>query len=357
VIQFRKIAFVLVTVIIGSFLNCSGNKPDFRTFPKIDAHVHIDTKEPIFMEEALKYGFQVLTITTGASSSEEIEFYLDCAIDQKIHYPDNIAYTTTFSMENCESPDWTVKTIEKLSRDFDGGAVAVKVWKDIGMTFRDGDGEFIMIDDPMFDPIFEFLAAENKPLIAHIGEPLNCWLPPDSITINSDREYFETYTQYYLYLHPEYPTHAQLMAARDNVMAKHPDLKVIGCHLGSLEWDVDVLAKTLDRYPNFAVDVSARVCHLQIQDREKVRKFLLKYKDRILYGTDLLAADGECSLEFMRWVWEGDWQYFSTRDDSLTSPNFDQKYQGLNLPTSALKHIYYKNARKWVPGLFVQKEA
>lgn len=353
--SWKNIVFILLVIGLGCFLECGRKKPDFKTFPKIDAHVHVYTKEPAFMEQALQYGFQVLTITTGSSSTAQIHHYLDCARYQQKHYPDNIAYTTTFSMEGWEAPDWAAKTINQLHCDFENGAVAVKAWKDIGMTFRDADGDFIMIDDPMFDPVFEFLVAENKPLIAHIGEPRNCWLPPDSITIKSDREYFETYTQYYLYLHPEYPTHAQLMAARDNVMAKHPNLKLIGCHLGSLEWDVDVLAKTLDRYPNFAVDVSARVCHLQIQDREKVRQFLLKYQDRILYGTDLLAADGECSTEYMQWVWEGDWQYFSSKDDSLVSPNFDQQFQGLDLPTPVLKRIYYKNAQKWIPGLFTQK--
>ena len=72
------------------------------------------------------------------------------------------------------------------------------------------------------------------------------------------------------------------------MLAAHPKLRVIGCHLGSMEHDVDEIAKRLDRYPNFAVDTAARVVNLMAQPREKVRAFLIKYQDRVLWGTDLM---------------------------------------------------------------------
>jgi hypothetical protein len=33
-------------------------------------------------------------------------------------------------MENFSAPDWSEKTINKLRKDFEAGAIAVKVWKD-----------------------------------------------------------------------------------------------------------------------------------------------------------------------------------------------------------------------------------
>ena len=48
------------------------------------------------------------------------------------------------------------------------------------------------------------------------------------------------------------------MDARDHILAKHPNLVVIGAHIGSLEYNVDEVAKRLDKYPNFHVEVSAR---------------------------------------------------------------------------------------------------
>ena len=40
------------------------------------------------------------------------------------------------------------------SKAFADGAVAVKVWKEIGMVLKDPDGHWVMIDDPRFDPRF-----------------------------------------------------------------------------------------------------------------------------------------------------------------------------------------------------------
>jgi predicted TIM-barrel fold metal-dependent hydrolase len=51
--------------------------------------------------------------------------------------------------------------------------------KEVGMDIRDRNGRFILPDDPLFDPIYAFLADRGKPLLAHLGEPLAAWLPLD----------------------------------------------------------------------------------------------------------------------------------------------------------------------------------
>jgi predicted TIM-barrel fold metal-dependent hydrolase len=165
---------------------------------------------------------------------------------------------------------------------FKNGAVAVKFWKEIGMVVKDPNGRYVMVDDPRFDPLFDLIQRSGKTVIAHIGEPYNCWLPLDSMTVDGDRHYFKEHPQYHGYLHPEVPGYWKQIEARDHVLAKHPKLHVVGCHLGSLEFDVDELAKRLDGYPNFAVDMAARIVHFQVQDQNKVRKFILKYQDRLL---------------------------------------------------------------------------
>ncbi len=113
------------------------------------------------------------------------------------------------------------------------------------------------------------------------------------MTVSSDSSYFAEHPEYHMFLHPEYPSYEAQIKARDHLLEKHPDLKFIGCHLGSLEWNVDSLAKRLDRFPNMVVDMSARICHLQFQsasNRNRVRNFCIKYQDRLLYGTD--TGDG-----------------------------------------------------------------
>jgi predicted TIM-barrel fold metal-dependent hydrolase len=274
------------------------------------------------------------------------------AKEMKDHFPQWISYITTFSMENFEDPGWAEHVIHGLKNDFEQGAIGVKVWKDIGMTFRDSMGHFVFLDDPLFEPVLDFISSSNKPLITHIGEPKNCWLPVDSMTVNSDKSYFTRNPQYHMYLHPDYPSYERLIASRDSVLARYPDLKMIGAHLGSLEYDVEQLAQRLDRYPNFSVDLAARVCHLQVQDREKVREFLTKYQDRILYATDVGVTDenSEQRIESLGDQWKQDWDFFATAD-SLTSRKVDGKFRGLDLEAEVLRKIFSTNALQWYPGI------
>ena len=151
------------------------------------------------------------------------------------------------------------------------------------MAYKDSAGRFIMIDDPKFDPVIEFIIEQEKTVMAHFGEPKNCWLPLDQMTVNNDRNYFKNHPEYHMYLHPEYPCYDDQINARDRFVEKQPDMRFVGAHLGSLEWDVDELAKRLDKFPNMAVDMAARISHLQHQtklNREKVREFLIRYQDR-----------------------------------------------------------------------------
>jgi len=334
-------------------LSCAERKVDFSAMKKVDAHVHIDTYDPSFAETSAADNFTLLTIVTGASDLSYIKEQLLYARAQATAHPDAVHYATTFCMDGFQDPDWAARTIDKLEQDINGGAIAVKVWKDIGMTFQFPDGRFIKIDDPIFDPVLNYIAQRNIPLVAHIGEPKNCWLPLDEMTVNGDRNYFRTHPQYHMYLHPEYPSYEELIESRDAMLARHPDLRVIGAHLGSLEWDVSELAKRLDQYPNFAVDLAARICHLKIQERSKVRKFLIAYSDRILYGTDLIIESETDASRFRtkcQNTWRLDWRYF-TGDEEMTSEDVDTPYTALALPAKVVKRIFYENAMRWYPGL------
>lgn len=337
------------------FFSCKGPGEDlYHQITKIDAHVHIRTEDPAIMEFAKEQGFKFLSINTGSGSQEHIDNQMRVAKAVKNQYEDEIAYITTFSMENFEDPSWTDEVISQLQKDFDEGADGVKVWKDIGMTFRYGDSSFVFIDDPLFDPIFDFISSQGKTLIAHIGEPKNCWLPIESMTVKNDKAYFKDHPQYHMYLHPEDPSYEKLVQSRDNVLAKHPDLKLVGAHLGSLEWDVGELGERLDLYPNFAVDMAARVCHFQVQDKEKVKDFIIKYQDRLLYSTDIVVSEDSDIEERIAWLdneWKTDWAYFSG-NETMNSPHVEGAFEGLGLEEDVLRKIYYSNTINWYPGIF-----
>jgi predicted TIM-barrel fold metal-dependent hydrolase len=345
------IPFLAMVLVLSA---CSGNKAElYQEMIKIDAHVHIRTTEPSFMEYTKSEGFKLLTINTRSYSQEYIDSQKEYAMKMESLFPKEISWLATFSMENFEDEGWADGVIRQLQEDLDQGAVGFKIWKDIGMTFRDSLGDFVLLDDPVFKPVLEFMEASGLPLLTHIGEPLNCWLPLDSMTVNGDKSYFKSHPEYHMYLHPDYPSHERLMQSRDHVLVTYTDLNMIGAHLGSLEWDVDVLAARLDLYPNFAVDLAARVCHFQVQEREKVRDFVIKYQDRILYATDLGVSEEnvEDRIQWLENEWRSDWLYFST-NEVMESRSVEVPFMGLDLDKKVLKKIFYSNAVQWYPGIF-----
>jgi len=366
--NFRILTIILMSIALIGF-SCKQKKSaksefcteaDFKTMEKVDIHCHISVERHAFMDQAVEYNFKILTINTDASSDplENIAEQERTAILQHEAFPDNLAWLTTFSMTGWDDPDWQQKTLASLEESMKRGAIGVKVWKNIGMVDRDKDGKFIMIDNEKFDPIFTYLEKNNIPLCGHLGEPKNCWLPLEEMTVNNDRLYFKEHPQYHMYLHPDFPSYEDQIIARDNMLRKHPDLHFMGAHLGSLEWSVDELARHFEMFPNSTVDMAARMCHVQKQtgmDRQKVYDFFIKYQDRILYGTDEgdwkdADPDPEKLKEKVLTVWQRDWKFLTT-DEMMTSWEVDGTFQGLKLPREVLEKIYFKNALKWFPGV------
>jgi predicted TIM-barrel fold metal-dependent hydrolase len=351
--MYRRLVILILAIFLMGCTSTPGKKELYQQINKIDAHVHIRTTDPAIMEYAASEGFKLLTINTRSNSQENIDSQKDFAMKMKSLFPNEISWLATFSMENFEEAGWADGVIRKLQEDLDQGASGFKIWKDIGMTFQDSLGRFVLLDNPLFERVLAFMEASGFPLLTHIGEPLNCWLPVDSMTVNGDKSYFTNHPEYHMYLHPDYPSHERLMQSRDHVLATYPRLKMVGAHLGSLEWDVDVLAERLDRYPNFAVDMAARVCHFQIQERDKVHDFILKYQERILYATDLGVSEEnvEDRIQWLQNEWRSDWRYFAT-DSLMSSRNVEGEFMGLDLDREVLERIYYSNALKWYSGIF-----
>ena len=149
-------------------------------------------------------------------------------------------------------------------------------------VLKSSDNSYLMIDDDFFDPLFNFLNENRIPVLAHLGEPKNCWLPLEEMTSNRNRTYYTNNPEFHAYLHPEIPNYETQINARDKVLAKQPDLVFVGAHLGSLEWSYEELSKRFDLYPNFYVDLSSRLGHLLIQSAKKhdgVRDFFIAYAD------------------------------------------------------------------------------
>ena len=332
--------------------------------PKIDAHAHFGSvgtaEREAFVRFLERIDLRWLNICTGGMNAKRLDQQIAAAKELHRAAPERIGWATSFHLSNWGNAGWAKAARETLADGFANGAVAVKIWKDVGMELKEPGGRYVMADDPRIDPVYEFAAGQGRPLVAHLGEPRNCWLPLEQMTVESDRNYFAKHPQYHGFLHPEVPNYEKQVAARDAVLARHPKLRVVGCHLGSLEYDVDELAKRLDKYPNLAVDLAARIVHFQVQPREKVIAFVLRYQDRILYGTDLVFGrwpeGSQRSVEEALAGLEADYRldatYLATDQEvEVARVRAGFKARGLALPASVLRKIYFENARTWYPGL------
>lgn len=351
-----KPRLALLLVLSITFSGCKSNffrESDFRSVLKVDSHVHINNAKGYFEDQARNDNFLLVTIEVDHSDSTAVRLQHENALMTIRKNPGRVFYGATFYFDTAgfRTDMWSKKVISHLDDEIAGGAVSVKLWKNIGMTVKDRNGKFIMVDDPSISPVIDFIISKGLPITGHLGEPRNCWLPLDKMTVSGDSSYFAQNPQYHMFLHPEYPSYEDQINARDHMLEMHPHLIFIGCHLGSLEWNVDELAKRLDKFPNMAVDMAARICHLQYQsskDRNKVRDFCIKYQDRLLYGTDLTDA-GDSREELSKHIhqtWLDDWKYFTSKDE-MTSDNFTGKFEGLQLPKEVVRKIFGQNAIRW----------
>ena len=85
-----------------------------------------------------------------------------------------------------------------------------------------------------------------------------------------------------MYNKPNAPSKQAILRARDHLLRLNPNLRVVGAHLGSMEADFHQLGQHLDDYPNFAVDLAARMPYVVMQPRADIIAFIEKYQDRLL---------------------------------------------------------------------------
>ena len=324
---------------------------EFTSLEPIDTHTHVFQTGPAFvamLERLHMHLLDILVVDDTRPSQTSTEPQRQDALTFVAASVGHAQLCTTFNPFQFNDPSFPKEAIEALNEDFARGAVAVKIWKNVGMELKNASGEYVMPDDPRLEPIYKDIAAHHKTLIAHLAEPDTAWGSQDPKAPYA--RYYRANPQWDMTKKPGAPPKKAILQARDHLLAMNPDLRVVGAHLGSMEDDLDAVDAHLQRYPNFAVDTAARVLSFIILPRDKVEAFILKNQDRIVYGTDLGFRSGSDQTAVQEWEsqYALDWRYFATDD---TFEYHGHKVKGLNLPRSVLKKVYHDNAVHWIPGI------
>ncbi|MBI3830931.1 MAG: amidohydrolase family protein [Planctomycetes bacterium] len=323
---------------------------------RIDAHLHFTSEHPDYAVALAEWNLKLLNTVGSVEHPLWRERLAEPYRRLAQAYPERFGWITSFDLPGFGEREYHERVIARLGEDFANGALGCKIWKSFGMGLRDAAGAHVLVDHPILEPILSFIERSGKTLLMHIADPQGCWRP-----LGPDNQYSNFYSKYpdkYLYGRTDMPSHAELIASRDRVIERHPRLRVVGAHLGSLEYDVSELARRFERQPNFAVDTSglARAVDLGLQDRNRVRRFFEDFPDRILFGSDvnveLHAAETPESrrqaLEAMRSAHQSAFDFYET-DRTLMLR--ERTLQGLGLSEHILKQLYAENARRWYPGL------
>jgi predicted TIM-barrel fold metal-dependent hydrolase len=235
---------------------------------------------------------------------------------------------------------WIERTLKELEDDVKSGAKGLKIYKNLGLTLKDNNGNRVPTDDTRLDPIWQKCAELGIPVLIHTGEPFQFWQPKDK---NNER-WLELKQKPNRYRDPkEYPPWEQIMEEQHNVFRKHKNTTFINAHLGWLGNDLARLGKLMDEIPNMFTEIGAVLAELGRQPRF-AREWFIKYQDRIMFGKD--SWNPEEYYVYFR-VLETKDEYF----DYYRKRHAFWKMYGLGLPDEVLKKLYYKNALRIIPGI------
>lgn len=323
-----------------STLVVEGEEINSAKYPFIDVHSHqrnMDAKalaSLLIDMERINEGIMVnLSGGSGESLNKKIESI-------KKNYPNRFVVFANVDFDGVGKEGWSEKAAAQLEKDIKNGAKGLKIYKSLGLRYKDSEGNRLAIDDTRLDAIWAKCGEMGVPVLIHAADPKSFWDPMDS----DNERWLELKTHSRRKRSATDPAPwEQIIQEQHNVFKKHSNTNFINAHMGWYANNLAKLGALLDEIPNMNVGIAAVIAELGRQPKN-AKAFFIKYQDRILFGKDSWKPE-EFPTYFR--VLESDDEYFP----------YYKKYHafwamyGLNLPDEVLKKVYYKNALRLIPNL------
>lgn len=364
------VAISLTLTLASALAACKTSGKDPKTVPRvvkrsraalhlIDSHVHI-TPLPGPMNLALRL-FAELKIDKFAvkSAGNPGKPRYAATLRYANRLGERMAFFTNLDWEGIDEPGWGKREADKIERAMRDGASGIKIFKALGLGVRLANGKLLAVDDHRLDPIFERCGKLGAIVAWHVADPVAFFEP---ITPENERYAELSLAPDWSFHGKDYPSHDALLAARDRVLARFPKTTFLGIHLANYPEKISYVAKTLERFPNFYVDTSARIPEIGRHPVPTLQAFFKRFADRILFGSDLIVTprgmqlgsvskDGPPSYQDALKFYRIHRRFFETADKDFDHPTPIQgswKINGVDLPYDVLKKIYYDNADKLI---------
>ncbi|MGW5365326.1 amidohydrolase family protein [Actinopolymorpha pittospori] len=260
-------------------------------------------------------------------------------------YPGRFATFARLDWTLPSRPGWPELLVRSLQDSARRGAAGVKLWKDIGLHIRDENDKLVMINDERLSDMWSAFGELSLPVLIHTADPAAFFEPLDG---NNERiEELTRHPDWY-FGDSRFPRMQVLLDALEDVVAAHPDVTVIGAHVGCYAEDLGWVDRMLSTYPNFNVDIAARIAELGRQPRA-TRALVDRHPDRVLFGTDSFPPNREAFRRYFRFLETADEHFPYSGSNPPGSGRWT--ISGLDLGQEALRQVYGANAARLVPAL------
>jgi predicted TIM-barrel fold metal-dependent hydrolase len=250
-------------------------------------------------------------------------------------------------------PDFGEVEAARLRDAAAAGARGLKVWKLLGLRARDAGGRLVPVDDPRLDPLWAAAGTLRLPVTIHVADPIAFFEPLDAT--NERYEELRAHPDWHFWPtrgrgRPDeagFPPFDELIDGLEAVVARHPGTTFIGAHVGCAAEDLGRVDRMLAAYPNFHVDLAARIAELGRQPYS-ARELIVRWPDRVLFGTDA-PPDPAAWAVYARFLETRDESFDYEPDGGLGSQGRWQIH-GLGLAEDVLQAVYADNAMRLVFG-------
>lgn len=323
--------------------------------PIIDVHTHLDPEATdvilaLFDARNIRYAVNLSAGMPGRG--------LELAIAQQRASGGRLIPFCTLNWRETARPDFAERSVAILERCRELGVRGLKIPKVLGLYASDVDGSRLRVDAPRLDPIFEAAGRLGMMVLIHSGDPRAFFDPPGPQ--NERWEELRAHPAWSFY-GEGWPTFDQVLSEFERRVLRHPRTTFIGAHFGNAAEDPARVGRLLERAPNYYVDTSARVPEFGRHPAAQMRRFFVRWQDRVLFGTDLglsrdpstwvLGSGGDepTTQRDVERFFNATFRYFESNEGSIENPTPIQgrwPIHPVGLPASVLAKIYGGNAAR-----------
>ena len=320
-------------------------------FPFIDVHSHhwnmpiMNLDNLIEEMDSLNMKYQINLSGSGLAVFSGKQDLMDLNLSKSINnvkknYPERFGVFVNLDLSKIGRKDFKLNTEKYLLNASKIGATGLKIYKNLGLNLKDGEGNRVKVDDDRLQFIWEKCAELNLPVLIHSGEPIAFF---QNIDKYNERWLHAKQRPSSFRPSDKYPSFEIVMSEQYNMFKKNPKTTFINAHMGWYGNNLSKLDQQLIDLPNVYVEFGAVINELGRQP-VSARKFFIKHQDRILFGKDNYNKE-EYYLYFQVLETSDEYiEYFRKRHGLW-------RLYGLNLPDSVLKKVYHQNALKIFPSI------